>query len=60
MERFADMILVLCAVVPWILGIAVAKGFWLTLGAALFPPLAWGLLGAVCLAIGILAWAGAF
>lgn len=25
----------------WVAGIAVAKGFWLTLGAVLLPPMAW-------------------
>jgi len=28
----------------WIFGIAVAKGFWLTLGAVFLPPMAWVLL----------------
>lgn len=28
-------------VVWWMLGVAVAKGFWLIVGAAVFPPLAW-------------------
>lgn len=32
------------AVVAWVLGIAVAKGFWLTLGAVCIPPMAWVLL----------------
>ena len=28
----------------WIFGIAVAKGFWVTLGAIFLPPMAWVLL----------------
>jgi hypothetical protein len=32
------------AIVAWILGIAAAKGFWLTLGAVLLPPMAWVLI----------------
>ena len=31
-------------VAAWIFGIAVAKGFWMTLGAVLIPPMAWVLL----------------
>jgi len=33
--------LYLCMVVPWVIGIAIAKGFWITLGAVLVPPMAW-------------------
>ena len=25
----------------WVFGIAAAKGFWITLGAVLLPPMAW-------------------
>lgn len=28
----------------WVVGIAVAKGFWMTLGAVFLPPMAWVLL----------------
>lgn len=28
----------------WVCGVAVAKGFWLTLGAVFLPPMAWVLL----------------
>ena len=31
----------LCLVVPWVLGVAVAKGFWIVVGCILFPPMAW-------------------
>lgn len=37
------------AVTAWIFGIAVAKGFWLTLGAVLLPPMAWVLLAQMLL-----------
>jgi len=34
----------LCLVVAWVFGIAVAKGFWMTLASFCFPPVAWVLL----------------
>lgn len=34
----------LVLIVAWICGVAVAKGFWMTLAAFCFPPVAWVLL----------------
>jgi uncharacterized membrane protein len=41
---FFAILVYLAAVVAWILGIAVAEGFWMTLGAVCIPPMAWVLL----------------
>ena len=41
---FCALILYAAMVVAWIFGIAVANGFWLTLGAVCLPPMAWVLL----------------
>ena len=38
------LLLYASAILGWIGGIAVAAGFWLTLGAVLLPPMAWVLL----------------
>ena len=34
-------IIYITIIAPWICGIAVAKGFWATVGSVLFPPIAW-------------------
>ena len=43
-NNFADVLLVLIAIpsfiVPWLMGLVIAKGFWSTL-FAIFPPYAW-------------------
>jgi hypothetical protein len=28
-------------IVPWVMGIAIAKGFWAIAGAIFLPPVAW-------------------
>ena len=37
-------LLYLVMIISWVMGIAIAKGFWLTTGAIFIPPLAWVLL----------------
>lgn len=39
--NWPDAFLLLCFTIPWILGIAVSKGFWLTFASSLLPPVAW-------------------
>jgi len=41
---FVALLIYAAAVIAWIFGIAVAKGFWMTLGAVCLPPMAWVLL----------------
>jgi len=36
-----ESIVYLVIITAWVCGIAVAKGFWLTLGCVLFFPLSW-------------------
>jgi uncharacterized membrane protein len=36
-----ESIVYLVIVTAWVCGIAVAKGFWLTLGCVTFAPMAW-------------------
>lgn len=38
------LVLYLCIVVPWVLGIAVAKSFWIVVGCIFIPPMAWVIL----------------
>ena len=44
MNRFAEGILVIIIVIPWLCGIAIAKGFWSILFSIIMPPYAWYLL----------------
>jgi hypothetical protein len=39
-DGIANVIALLIMVVPWLMGIVLAKGFWSTL-FAIFPPYAW-------------------
>lgn len=39
--NLAEAFTYLWMVVAWVCGIAVAKGFWITLGCVLLPPMAW-------------------
>lgn len=36
-----ESILYLVVITAWVFGIAVAEGFWLTIGCVTFPPMAW-------------------
>jgi hypothetical protein len=39
--KTGDLILYLAIVVPWVIGIAIAKGFWMVLGCVVLAPMAW-------------------
>lgn len=39
--NWATAFLYLAMILPWVTGIAVSNGFWMTCGALFFPPLAW-------------------
>jgi hypothetical protein len=41
LEGEIPIIFFVFAIVLWVMGIAAAKGFWITLLAALLPPAAW-------------------
>ena len=51
-----DALLMLFIVLPWLSGIVLAKGFWTTTIAVLFPPYAWYLV--VERTLMVLGWAG--
>ena len=36
-----DALLLTFIVIPWLVGLVLAKGFWLTTAAIFFPPYAW-------------------
>ena len=36
-----SFLIVLVVIVPWVMGIAVAKGFWIVAGCIFLPPMAW-------------------
>lgn len=38
---FVTLVTYFSAIGGWVFGIAVAKGFWMTAGAVLLPPMAW-------------------
>lgn len=40
-HELGDALVYLATLAAWVGGIAVAKGFWMTLGCVLIPPLAW-------------------
>ena len=42
--KWPEVFLYTLMISAWVCGIAIAKGFWLTLGAVLLPPMAWVLL----------------
>jgi hypothetical protein len=42
--NFPGFLMAMSMIVPWVLGIAVAKGFWITVGCVLIPPMAWVIL----------------
>lgn len=39
--NFNEMIFSLFIVIAWVFGIALSKGFWMTLGSVFLPPMAW-------------------
>lgn len=41
MKSLSDALGAAIAIVPWLIGIVLAKGFWSTLFACIFPPWAW-------------------
>jgi len=41
MKAFSEAMIIICAAVPWLMGMVLAKGFWLTTLAIFFPPYAW-------------------
>lgn len=40
-SNWSSVFLYLCLVVPWVIGIAVAKTAWITIVCVLLPPAAW-------------------
>ena len=42
--KIGDALVYLAMIAAWVGGIAAAKGFWMTLGCVLVPPLSWVLL----------------
>ncbi len=46
---WAEMVFYLVLIVWWIFGIAAVKGFWMTLIAFCFPPVAWVVLAELVL-----------
>lgn len=42
-DGFAELLLLVLIIVPWLAGLVLAKGFWMT-AFALFPPYAWYLI----------------
>ncbi|MNL72078.1 hypothetical protein D3C87_1973310 [compost metagenome] len=42
--RIGEALVYLAFVVSWVCGIAVAKGFWITVVCVVLPPVAWVLL----------------
>lgn len=41
MKSFSELLSTVLFVVPWLMGIALAKGTWMTLGTILFAPYSW-------------------
>lgn len=48
--KLGDALIYIVTVGAWVAGIAVAKGFWMTLLCALFAPAAWVVFAGWCLA----------
>lgn len=41
MKSFSELLSTVLCVVPWLMGIALAKGVWMTLGAIIIVPYSW-------------------
>ena len=49
MSRAVDAAVLIIVVALWVLGMVLAKGFWSTAAAFLFPPWGWYLIPEACL-----------
>lgn len=40
-NSFVDLLVIVTMLVPWLMGVVVAKGTWVTFFSIVFPPYAW-------------------
>ena len=40
-NSFVEFLVIVTIVIPWLMGVVLAKGYWVTFFSIVFPPYAW-------------------